>query len=185
VILTALFLAAGPLTINATLVVELIAFLLMLGFLMYVPLPFLGIPKPVFPWIVSIAEARQREITSELEAARKEREDAEARLREAESKLVDARKTAQQVIDAATRSGEQLRQDLRSKAEEEAKRIAEAARKEIEVERDRAVQTIRDEVASLVISATEKVIGETLDEQKHKKLIDKAIEEAAGGLGRG
>ncbi len=47
------------------------------------------------------------------------------------------------------------------------------------------MQTVRDEVAGLVVSATEKVIGETLDGQKHKKLIDKAIEEAAGGLGRG
>jgi F-type H+-transporting ATPase subunit b len=76
-------------------------------------------------------------------------------------------------------------QDLKAKAEEEAKRISESARKEIEAERDRAVQAVRDEVASLVIAATEKVIGETLDEPKHKKLIDKAIEEAAGGLGRG
>lgn len=183
-ILAPLFLEAGPLTINATLVVELVAFLLMLGFLQFVPLPFLGIPKPVFPWIISIAEARQREITAELGAAKKEREDAEGRLKEAEAKLADARRTAQQVIDAANKSGEQLRQDLRSKAEDEAKRIAEGARREIEVERERAVQTIRDEVANLVVSATEKVIGETLDEHKHKKLIDQAIEEAAGGVGR-
>jgi F-type H+-transporting ATPase subunit b len=185
VILTSLLLEAGPLTVNATLIVELIAFLLMVGFLTYVPLPFLGIPKPVFPWIVSIAEARQREITAALEAARKEREDAEARLREAEAKLADARKTAQQVIDAANKSGELLRADLRAKAEEEAQRIAESARKEIESERDRAIQQVRGEVANLVVSATERVIGETLDEPKHRKLIDKAIEEAAGGLGRG
>ena len=166
---------AGVIEINGTVIVELITFLIML----YV------LARYVYPVIVRLAEARQRAIAAQLREAEKDRADAEARLQEAESKLADARKTAQQVIDAAGKSGEQLRQDLRAKAEEEAKRISEAARREIEVERDKAVQMVRDEVAGLVISATEKVIGETLDEQKHKKLIDKAIEEAAGGLGRG
>jgi F-type H+-transporting ATPase subunit b len=166
---------AGVIEINGTVIVELITFLIML----YV------LARYVYPEIVRLAEARQRAIAAQLQEAEKARADAEARLQEAESKLADARKTAQQVIDAAGKSGEQLRQDLRAKAEEEAKRISEAARREIEVERDKAVQMVRDEVAGLVISATEKVIGETLDEQKHKKLIDKAIEEAARGLGRG
>ena len=166
---------AGVIEINGTVIVELITFLVMLTVL----------ARYVYPEIVKVAEARQRAIAEQLRESEKARAEAEARLKEAEAKLADARKTAQQVIDAANKSGEQLRQDLRVKAEEEAKRIAESARKEIEVERDRAVQTVRNEVAGLVVSATEKVIGETLDEQKHKKLIDKAIEEAAGGLGRG
>lgn len=180
----ALLLDAGPLTINATLIVELVGFLLMLWFLTKVPLPFLGIPKPVFPWIVSIAEARQRQITELLEAAKKEREDAEARLKEAESKLNDARKTAQAVIEAASKSAEQLRQELRQKAEEESKRTIDAARKEIEAERDAALRSVRNEVAGLVVLATEKVIGETLDDNRHRQLIDKAIQEVASGDSR-
>ena len=182
-ILAATFLDAGPLTINATLIVELVGFLFMLLFLMYVPLPFLGIPKPVFPWIVSVAEARQREITSQLEAAKKEREDAEARLAEAQAKLDDARKTAQSVIEAANKSAEQLRQELRQKAEEESKRTIESARKEIQAEREKAIQSVRNEVAGLVVAATEKVIGETLDDAKHKQLIERAIAEVASGDG--
>jgi F0F1-type ATP synthase membrane subunit b/b' len=31
--------------------------------------------------------------------------------------------------------------------------------------------------------ATEKVIGETLDERKHRELIDRAVEEVASGNG--
>ncbi len=177
-------LVAGPLTFDATFVVELVGFLLMLLFLMYVPLPFLGIPKPVFPWIVSVAEARQSEITAQLEAARKEREDADARLKEAEAKLSDARKTAQGVIEAASKSGEQLRQELKQKAQEESKRTIEAARKQIEVEREQALRSVRNEVVGLVVAATEKVIGETLDAAKHKQLIDRAIAEVASGDSR-
>ena len=78
-----------------------------------------------------------------------------------------------------------MRQDLKQKAEEEARRIGETARKEIEAERDRAMQSARNELAGLVVMATQKVIGETLDERKHRQLIERAIEEAASGDSRG
>ncbi|TMC54895.1 MAG: F0F1 ATP synthase subunit B [Chloroflexi bacterium] len=180
----ALFLDAGPLTINGTFIVEVIAFILMILFLAKVPLPFLGIPKPVYPWLISIAEARQRAITEQLDQAEKARADAEARLKEAESKLVDARKTAETVIEGANRSGEQLRQELRQKAEAEYQRIVQNAQKDIEAERDRALQSAQDEVAGMVVAATEKVIGETLDDPRHRKLIERAIQEVASGDGR-
>jgi F0F1-type ATP synthase membrane subunit b/b' len=146
-----MFLDAGPLTINGTFIVEIIGFLLMLLFLSKVPLPFLGIPKPVFPWIISVAEARQRLITEQLDAA----------------------------------TSEQLKQELKQRAEEEAQRVTAAARKEIEVERERAIQSARAEVADLVVSATEKVLGETLDGPKHQQLIERAIAEVASGDSRG
>jgi F-type H+-transporting ATPase subunit b len=175
----------GPLTINGTFIVETVAFLLMLLFLSYVPLPFLGIPKPVFPWIIDIAEARQREITAKLQEAEKSRTDAEARLKEADEKLVEARKTADTIVDGANRSGEQLRADLRQKAEAEHQRIVESAQRDIAAERDRALEAARNEVAGMVVAATEKVIGETLDERKHRQLIERAIQEVASGDGRG
>jgi F-type H+-transporting ATPase subunit b len=137
----------------------------------------------VYPEIVKLAEARQRAIAEQLKDAEQARAAAEQRLQEAEAKLNDARKTAQAVIDAANKSGEQLRQELRQKADEESKRTVEAARKEIEAERDQAVRSVRTEVAALVVAATEKVIGETLDDPKHRQLIDKAIAEVASGNG--
>jgi F-type H+-transporting ATPase subunit b len=164
---------AGVIAINGTVIVELITFLVMMAVL----------ARWVYPEVVRLAEARQRAIAEQLTEAEKSRAEAEARLKEAEAKLDDARKTAQTVIDAATKSGEQLRQELKQKAEEEAKRLTSSARKEIEAERERAIQSVRNEVAGLVVAATEKVIGETLDEGKHKQLIERAIAEVARGDG--
>jgi F-type H+-transporting ATPase subunit b len=166
---------AGVIDINGTVIVELITFLIMLAIL----------ARWVYPEIVRLAEARQRAVAEQLTEAEKVRADAEAKLKEAQAKLDDARKTAQGVIDAAGKSAEQLRAEMKEKADAEAKRIAESARKEIEAERERAIQSIRGEVANLVVAATEKVVGETLDEQKHRRLIDKAIAEVASGDGRG
>jgi len=164
---------AGVITINGTVIVELVTFLVMLAIL----------ARYVYPEIVKVAEARQRQIAEQLKEAEEARAAAEQRLKEAEEKLNDARKTAQGVIDAASKSAEQLRQEMRQKADEESKRTVEAARKEIEAERDSAVRSVRSEVASMVVAATEKVIGETLDDDKHRQLIDNAIREVASGNG--
>ncbi len=166
---------AGVIDINGTVIVEVITFLVMMAIL----------ARYVYPQVVRLAEARQRQVADQLKEAERERAAAEARLNEAEAKLEDARKTAQNVIDAANKSAEQLRQELKQKAEDEAKRLLESARKEIEAERLKAVQSVRSEVAGLVVAATEKVIGETLDMTKHKQLIEKAIQEVASGDGRG
>ena len=164
---------AGVIEINGTVIVELVTFLVMLAIL----------GRYVYPEIVKVAEARQRAVAEQLKEAEEARAAAEERVKEAEAKLNDARKTAQAVIDAANKSAEQLRQELRQKAEEESKRTIEAARKEIEAERDQAVRSVQAEVAALVVAATEKVIGETLDDSKHRQLIDKAIAEVARGNG--
>jgi F-type H+-transporting ATPase subunit b len=162
---------AGLLTINATFWIELVAFVLMIGVL----------ARYVYPRVIEAAEARQKTIAAELEAAEKSRLEAEARLADAEKRLQEARTSAQEIVAGATKSGEQLRNEFKQKAEEEAKRLTEAARKAIEAEREKAIQAVRGEVASLVVAATEKVIGETLDATKHKQLIDRAIAEVAGG----
>jgi F-type H+-transporting ATPase subunit b len=165
---------AGVIEINGTVIVEVITFLIMLAVL----------ARYVYPEVVRLAEARQRAIAEQLREAEKARADADARVKEAQAKLDEARKTAQQVIDASNKSAEQLRQELREKAEEDARRIAESARKQIESERDQAIRSVRAEVADLVVRATEKVIGESLDERKHKALIERSIEEVASGDGR-
>jgi F-type H+-transporting ATPase subunit b len=163
-----LFLAtAGVVTIDGTVIVELITFLVMLAIL----------ARYVYPRIVEVAEARQRAIALQLKEAEDARAAAQAQMEEATAKLNDARKSAQSVLDAAAKSAEQLRQELRQKADEEARRSVENARKQIEAERDQAIRSVRAEVADLVVTATEKVIGETLDEPKHRRLIERAIEE--------
>jgi len=164
---------AGVIDINGTVIVELITFLVMTAIL----------ARYVYPEIVRLAEARQRQVVEQLKGAEKARAAAEATLKDAEAKLNDARRTAQTVIDAANKSAEQLRQDLKQKAEDEARRIRESSVKEIEAERLKAIQSVRGEVAGLVVAATEKVIGETLDLTKHKQLIDRAIQEVASGDG--
>jgi len=161
-------LEAGILTLNATLVVQLLTFLLTLAFLYRVAW------GPVTKALV----ARQQRIQAGLEAAQKAQEERQAAERAYEERLTEARQEAQRMLDQATRMGETLRQELEQKARQQADQIIAQARTEIDQERQRALQDLRAQVADLALLAAARVIGESLDGQKHRELIERTIAEA-------
>jgi F-type H+-transporting ATPase subunit b len=110
-----------------------------------------------------------------LEAAERERREAEQRRQEADERLREASRQAQEIIDRANRAGEEVRAELRNRGEQEAGRVVEQARREIEGERHAALASVRNEVAELVVNATQKVLGESLNETRHRRLIEDAI----------
>lgn len=156
---------AGLLDLSLSFVVEIIAFLVMIFIL----------GRWVYPRVMAAAEARQRQIGEQLAAAEKQRQEAEARLRDAEAQLQEARSRGAEILEGANRTGEQIRGELRARAEEDARRVAERARRDIEAERQKAIESVRGEVAGLVAAATEKVIGESVDDDRHRRLIEQAI----------
>jgi len=174
--LTVFLAAAGLLDLSLSFLVEIVAFLAMI----------LILARWVYPRVIAAAEGRQRQIAEQLEAAEKARKEAEQRLKDAEAEVQKARAQSAEIIEGANRLAEQLRADGRAKAEEDARRIVENARREIEAERQKALDSVRAEVADLVVAATERVIGESLDITRQRQLIERAISEVtSNGRGRG
>lgn len=164
---------AGLLDLSLSFVVEVIVFVIMIAIL----------ARWAYPPIIRAAEARQRAVAAELEAAQKAHAEAEEQLNAARVQVEQARTNALEIVAGASKSAEQLRAELTERASEEAKRVTERARLDIEAERQRAVDGVRQEVANLVVEATQRVVGETLDQPKHRQLIEQAIEEVASGRG--
>jgi F-type H+-transporting ATPase subunit b len=162
---------AGLLDLSLSFVAEVIAFVVMVAIL----------ARWVYPRVMAAAEGRQRQIGEQLRAAERARQEAEERLHAAEAEVQEARRRAAEIVDGASRTGDQLRAELRSRAEEEARRVVENARREIEAERKKALDSVRTEVADLVVAATEKVVGEALDDQRHRRLIEQAIGQVSQG----
>jgi F-type H+-transporting ATPase subunit b len=174
--LTLYLATAGLLDLSLSFLAEVIAFIVMIAIL----------ARWVYPRIMTAAEARQRQVAEELAAAQRAREEAEQRLKDADAKLQEARAQASEVIEGANRLAEQLRADGRARAEEEAKRISENARRDIEAEREKALDSVRAQVADLVVAAAERVVGESLDLTRQRQLIERAIQEVTSdGRGRG
>jgi F-type H+-transporting ATPase subunit b len=163
--------SASIIELNGTWLLELASFVVMLAVLW----------RWVYPPIAAAAERRQKIIAEQLAQAEQQAKEAAERLKGAEAKLNDARAQAQEIIAGAARSAEQLREELKAKGEEEARRQVEKAVKDIEAARQQAVESVRAQVADIVIAVTEKVVGEALDAKAHKRLIDRAIEEIGVG----
>ena len=165
---------AGLLDLSLSFLAEVIAFIVMIAIL----------ARWVYPRVLGAAEARQRQVAEQLTAAERARQEAEQRLKDVDAELQKARTQASEIIEGADRLAEQLRADGRARAEEEANRIVESARREIEAERQKALDSVRAEVADLVVAAAARVVGESLDLTRQRQLVERAIQEVTSD-GRG
>jgi F-type H+-transporting ATPase subunit b len=159
---------AGLLTINGTLIAQLVIFLLVLGVLY----------RLAWGPLLRILNERRARIAQGVEATQKAIQELEAAERERQAKLEEARREAQTILDRIAKQGEDLRKELEVKAREQAEALIAKARAEIQQERQKAVQDLRSQVADLAVMAAGRIIGESLDAKKHRELIERAIEEA-------
>lgn len=159
---------AGLLTINGTLIAQLVIFLLVLGILY----------RLAWGPLLRILNERRARIAQGVEATQKAIQEREAAERERQAKLEEARREAQTILDRIAKQGEDLRKELEVKAREQAEALIAKARAEIQQERQQAVQDLRSQVAGLAVMAAGRIIGESLDAKKHRELIERAIEEA-------
>lgn len=126
----------------------------------------------VYKPIVNMLETRRESIAQGLEDARvaaEARANAEA---EAEKILAEAQSKASDVVREATARAEEATKDIKAAAEEEAGKAREDALVEVEAQREQVLSDVRGQIAALAMSATQKLVGEALDDKRQRALID-------------
>lgn len=93
-----------------------------------------------------------------------------------EKRLAETEADARQKIQAQIREAQDLRKTLMAEASSKADEMVKRAQEEIASERDRALASIRVHVANLSLQAAEKVIGENMDNDRNRKLIDEFLD---------
>jgi F-type H+-transporting ATPase subunit b len=147
-------------------VVNFIVLLVMLRLFLY---------KPVMKVLDERAE-KTRNAMELAEATKKEYEQAKG---EIQKQIEKGRQEAQAIITQAMQVGERLKGESREEAAKQAQVIIDRARSELGAERDKIVGDLRREFVDISIAAAEKVIKETLDKEKHRKLIEETLQESA------
>jgi len=151
-----------------TFVGQLVSFLILLGLLVYVGY------KPIRKMLDERAN-RIKESMEQAEATKQEYEQAKVAVQE---QIGKAREEGQAIISQAAQIGDRLKEEARGEARKEAQALVERARVELERERDKVIDDLRHEFVDTAILAAEKVINETLDKERHRKLIEQAMEES-------
>ncbi len=125
--------------------------------------------------IIEFLDKRKEKVEQGIENA----EEAEKRLRKAdhdqEKILKDAKKEAQGIILMAEEIAKKSKEEIINKSQEEAQRILSDSQKKIKEEREKIFREIKADVADLVVSASEVMLGEKIDKEKNKQIIEKAI----------
>jgi F-type H+-transporting ATPase subunit b len=130
--------------------------------------------KPLF----GIMEKRRTEIKNALANAEKVKQDAAVKQAELEKQLDATRREGQEAIARATAQSEKARQEIVAKANEEAAQIKAKALADVEYERKQALAQLQGEVANLSLAVTRKVLGGGgLDEAHHRQLVQQFLSE--------
>ena len=135
-----------------------------------------------FAWgpILKLLDERRAAIAGRFAEADTAKQGAERLRAEYEGRMRDidaeARKRMQEAIGEGQRVASQIKEDARREGREAVTR----ARDEAERERSKARILLRDDIVELALSATEKVVGERLDPDRHRRLVNEFIQDVEG-----
>jgi F-type H+-transporting ATPase subunit b len=131
--------------------------------------------KPVSR-MLSERKERIEEGLRDAEQARRDREAAET---ERLAALQEARREANDVLTRAQKVADESRQRDIAATKEEVERIRARATADIEAEKQRAIGELRAEVADLALDAASRVVGETMNDERQRRLVEEYLQESA------
>jgi F-type H+-transporting ATPase subunit b len=128
--------------------------------------------KFIWPPIITAMRERQEAIAEGLASSERAAKDLELAQDNATEQMREAKVEAQQIIEQARGRANQMIDEAKNDARVEGERIKEGARAEVEQEVNRAKEVLRGQVAALALSGAEKVLGATIDQDRHGDLLN-------------
>ena len=158
------------------LIIGLIAFLIVFGFL----------GRLLLPRAQKMLAERTNQIEGGLKRAEEAQAEAQQVLEQYRQQLAEARHEAARLREEAREQGAQIIAEMREEAQAEARRLTEAANSQIQSERQQALIALRTEVGALATDLASRIVGESLtDEARQSRVVDRFLDdlEQRGGIG--
>lgn len=130
--------------------------------------------KFAVPSIAKGLDDRASQIREDLEAAEKLRNEACELLESYNAKLDKASSEAKLIIQEAKDNAKDIADKKTKELEISLKDKSDAAERQIETAKNKAIAELKSEAHTLVITATEKLVLDTVDAKKAKELTEKA-----------
>ncbi|NOS89684.1 MAG: F0F1 ATP synthase subunit B [Methylococcaceae bacterium] len=150
-------------SINATLIGQMITFALLVWFTM----------KYIWPPLFDSLEERKKKIADGLAAAEKGQEQVILAEKKAVNVLKDAKEQSSEIIASAQKRANELIEESKDIAKRDAERLRLAADAEIAQAIQQAKEGLRQEVADLALAAAAQILGAEIDKAKHQDIISK------------
>lgn len=131
-----------------------------------------------WPKLEKMLEERKNSIESALKESEEKRIEAENLLNEYKKKLEEAEIKADEIIKEAKISGLELGKKIEDNAKDQAKLTTEKAEMAIDQKQKAAELEIKQLSVDIAMTALKKFISNDLDDEKHRKLIEKYVKES-------
>ena len=131
----------------------------------------------LFNPVRDILEKRKQRIKEDRETAKREREEATAYKKEYDEKLKAVDKVAEQILSETRKRAMQSENKIVAEAKEEAHRIMNRANLEIELEKKRALDDMKQEVIAIASMMAEKVVVASMDQKTQESLLEDTLKE--------
>ena len=131
----------------------------------------------LFNPVRSLLEKRRQRVLDDQETAKREKQEAIAYKEEYDRKLKEVDKEAQEILSAARKKAMQNEAKIVAEAKEEAARIIEHANAQIELEKKRALDDMKQEMITIASMMAGKVVAASIDTKVQEGLIDETLKE--------
>jgi len=150
-------------SINATLIVQMIVFAILVWFTM----------RFIWPPLTAALDERAKKIAEGLSAADKAKADLAAANQRVEQQLSAARTDAAKRLADAERLAQQTIEEAKARAAEEGAKIVAAARAEADQESVKAREVLREQVAALAVKGAESILKREVNAGVHAELLSR------------
>ena len=151
------------------------------GLIIWTVITFVGLAIVLgkFAWkpLLEALQKREEHVRSSIERAEQAKQEAERLLEENRKQLARAEEEAHRILTEGRALGEKLKNEIVEKTNQQTRKMIDQAKLEIERDKEAALSQLRGEVANLAIQAAGKILDETLDENKHRKIVDAYLRE--------
>lgn len=138
--------------------------------------------------ILDLLAEREKQIQSAIDTAKHEKAEAEKLLTEQKAAIAQARREAAEMVRKSQADVEKMREQLLAESRKRADEELANAQRRIQEEKAKAVAEIRSTAVDLAIGITEKLLGEKLDDSRHRHLAEQFVDQlprpSAGGTNR-
>lgn len=132
--------------------------------------------KLLFKPVKNMIDSRQKEIDDMYSDAESSKQSAEQMKAEYEEKISHANEESEDILRRAVRRAELREEEIIKEAGVKAARALERAEEQIELEKKRAINDVKDEVSAIAIDIAEAVIERDINKADHDALIDEFID---------
>ena len=126
-------------------------------------------------------EKRKERVANDQAVAAKEKADAIAFKEEYDQKLKEVDKETEAILSEARKRAKQNEVKIVAEAKEEAARIIARANAEIELEKKRALDDMKQEMITIASIMAQKVVAASIDTNVQASLIDETLKEMGEG----